>query len=594
MTDHDEAPPRVEQALAGAWYGGGLPEVLQVIVEGVAKVAGFGVAALNVLRDPQEFEIVAVAGDQPGVRELVGTVTPRWRIEAEVAASEDWGALKFVPHQRLSPDLQAAWIPDLVPLDGVDAWHPLDMLLAPLCNEQGEWIGVLSVDLPEGGRRPDPERRRVLELYAEQAARALERALERERLNEQIRLADAARSIVRSASARLGPDQLLHETEPTILEAFRAQSMWLHVFDDPTEPGSGTARPSIRTTRVPARLIAIAERAANRAWREQRTAILSRSRPTDLIGETETAEVLAFIEGLGLSSVMLVPLGVGQECVGNLALTRDGSHGLWTPAEASAALEIGRDLGGAILNARNFERDQRLVDQLRAVDAYKSQLIAMVAHEFKNPLTMIVGHLELLEDRHREEGAPEDPSFAAISRGADRLNALVEQLLELRRVSDPARPRTVEAVDLNERVRDAVDVLTVQARSHAQDLTAVYAPDPVRIAGSAVELDVVCVNLLSNALKYTPDGGAIRVVVGIEDGVAVVRFIDNGLGIDEADQPRLFEEFFRTNNVEALNRPGTGLGLSIVAKVVERHEGTIAVSSEPGRGSEFVVRLPLR
>lgn len=594
MSDDDNAV-RVDHALARAWQVSGLDEALQVIVEGASKVAGFGAAALNVIRENDEFEIVAVAGDQPGIPELIGTRTPRSQFEQELASAQDWGLLKFVPHDRLSVNVAPVWVPDFVPLDGAGAWHPLDLLLAPLCDADGAWLGVLSVDLPEDGRRPDAERRRVLTLYAEQAAHALERALEREQLNEKVRLTVAARRIIRSAGARLDLDQLLERVEPTILEAFDAQGMWLHIFADLTDPGD-MATPAIDTgtTQVPANLTALTERVALRAWREQRTAVFSRTRSTDLLDAREADTLLDYLEEETVqSSLMLVPLGVGPHCAGNLVLTRDGNHGLWNSAEREAALDIGHDLGGAILTARNFERDQRVVDKLRAVDRYKSQLIATVAHEFRNPLTTIVGHLELLEEGRRSTGEPEDPSFAAIARGAERLTTLVDQLLELRRVTEPTKPDKVELVDLSQRVRDSIDLLAVQARSRSHQLTATYAAEPILVAGSADELDTVCLNLLSNALKYTVDGGTIRVEVFVEGAEGVIRFIDNGLGINPADKARLFEEFFRSHNSEALNRPGTGLGLAIVARVLERHGGSISVNSELGRGSEFVVRLPL-
>ena len=152
---------------------------LQFIAEGVTELAGFEVAAISVVRDGM-LHTVAVAGDDGAGEELSDNQTPVQALLAELENAEDWGAFKFVPHEREGSHLTAyQWIPDLDVADGPDAWHPHDLLCSLLTDADGELRGVLSIDVPRDGRRPGPEQRRILELYARQAERAVITALER-------------------------------------------------------------------------------------------------------------------------------------------------------------------------------------------------------------------------------------------------------------------------------------------------------------------------------------------------------------------------------------------------------------------------------
>ena len=145
-----------------------LDATLQAVVDGVVEAVGFGVAAVNYVRPDGAFEIVAVAGSDEARAALLGTVSPADAYDEEFARADHWGALRFVPHDRL-PEQVAGWVPDVAASDAPDAWHPLDALFAPLHAISGEVVGVLSVDLPADGRRPGPLQRELLEMFAGQA-----------------------------------------------------------------------------------------------------------------------------------------------------------------------------------------------------------------------------------------------------------------------------------------------------------------------------------------------------------------------------------------------------------------------------------------
>ncbi len=160
-------------------------EVLQSVVDGVVEGLGFGVAVVNLLHEDGTLEVVAVAGSEEASQELLGRRSPLEEFDAEFAVAEQWGGLRFVPHDRLPDDGVAGWVPpaDLAPVsDDPDAWHPLDALFAPLTAPSGALVGMLSVDLPQGGRRPNGLQRELLEMFATQAGIAVDNARLAERL----------------------------------------------------------------------------------------------------------------------------------------------------------------------------------------------------------------------------------------------------------------------------------------------------------------------------------------------------------------------------------------------------------------------------
>jgi signal transduction histidine kinase len=581
----------LDQPFTDNWSRTVFGEGLQLIAEGVTELVGFGVAVVSIVRNDQ-LEVVAVAGDEKVRSEIHGTRTPINTLQAELDKADSWGLMQFVPHERLNDEVLATgWVPDIEPLDVPDAWHPLDLLIAPLYGSDGELLGTMAIDLPIDGRRPGPEKRRMLEKYAAQAGRAVITAVERERLAEQMRLATAARTIVRGASAQLSLDKLLEAVQPALVQGFGASGMWIETFDEVGGGGILYAGDGSRLT-MPPQLMQLAERAAHRCWSTQKAEVVSADRP--LSSELDGAErdvVLDFLAGIGVSSALFAPLGAGTECLGNMVLTRDAGLPDWTEVEMSAALDLGHDLGRAILNARTYEREHELVQELRALDIYKSQLIATVSHELKNPLTSIVGHLEMLEQ------APDlDPlalsSVAAMERAAGRLSRVINDLLLLSRVDDPATPVVAVPVDLRTVLEDVLDVNAVSARNKELSIRVDAPTSPVCALGDHDELDRVCANLISNAIKYTPAGRSVTVTLDQIGDRVIFSCADEGIGISAEDQELLFSEFFRSANPEAYSQPGTGLGLAIVQRIVQRHDGRITVDSELGKGSTFTVELP--
>ncbi|HEY0774406.1 MAG TPA: ATP-binding protein [Nocardioidaceae bacterium] len=574
--------------------GEDLASVLQSLVDGVADVTGFAVAAVSYLHPDRHLEVVAVAGDDAARDQLIGVRTLVDEISDEFEIADHWGMLRFVPHERLNGETGRGWIPDVAPLDVPDAWHPEDALLAPLPAPTGEMVGLLSVDLPRDGLRPGQFAREALEMYAAQAGIAISNAQQRERLREEVRLAAVVRDVVQSAGKALDLGEVIDACVDPIVRGLRCDALWVRAFEGEGEvPGRGRGAIHGSPRLVPPdEIVALAGRLAEQGWATRRAVVLPGTyhAPADHVTEDEVRLTLDFVGQSGCRSVLLAPMGAGPECLGYLVLGRADESTTWTAEEITAALEIGRDLGRAVLHARLFEREHQLVDELRQLDRYKTEMISTLAHELKNPLTAIIGHLELLETA--EDGRLTDRSLAAIERGATRLSDLVEDLLVLSKVGDPHRALVPVPVDLADVVNNAAELLEAAATKQGVHLDLVGTGEKVSAYGDAAELDRVVGNLLGNAVKFSPAGGTVTCSVEAVDGSVVLRCTDQGIGISPADQANLFTEFFRSTNPTALEIPGTGLGLTIVKRIVERHQGTIGLDSEVGRGTTFTVTLP--
>jgi signal transduction histidine kinase len=592
-----EAPVAAVMALDEStnWADGTTHEALLVIAEGITQLAGFDVAAVSVVRDSQHMQVMAVAGSDEARDILLGTFTPITRLMEELEHAEDWGMFQFVPHENLDPESESwGWVPDFEPVAGPDAWHPLDLLVAPLYGPNGELRGTLSIDCPTDGRRPDEAHRRILNRYAEQAARALYIAVEREAFAEQVRVLSATRDVVRNAARERNIGVMLDKIQPALVEGFRSLGSWIHTVD---EDGHGLG--AIYTgdgarVEMPQHLVTLAERAATDSWRAQQVGLVSRHIPRDpavsKVSEPEFQEILRFLEGIGVGSLLFVPVGAGRECLGSLVLTRALGDAEWTPAEIDAALEVGRDLGRAVLNARALDRERELVRELKALDDYKTKLIATLSHELKSPLAAMLANIEYLEQTV-DLGQDALAVLAAVDRGAVRLVRVVEDLLLLAKVGDPHLPLLTRPVNLPDVVDDVVNLASIADQRRVK-VSLDGEAGQLNAVGDPAELDIMVTNLLSNAIKYSAPDSVVTVTLSRDDAWIVLSCEDKGIGIAPADRSQLFREFFRSELPEVKAQAGTGLGLTIVDRIVTRHLGRIEVESVLGRGSTFRVYLP--
>jgi len=232
------------------------------------------------------------------------------------------------------------------------------------------------------------------------------------------------------------------------------------------------------------------------------------------------------------------------------------------------------------------------VTRLRQADRYRSEFVANVSHELRTPATAIAGYAEtLLEDRDSLDPYVVD-MVEVIYRNARRLTALFEDLLTLARLDARQGPLPMGSLALGPVLTEAIDKMQVLA-AEKQIHFEVFLPSDVRVRGNRDAMGHIMSNLVSNAVKYSFDGGAVTVRAQRRDRWMLVEVIDVGIGIDPVHQERIFERFYRVDRGRSRAAGGTGLGLAIVKKLVDAMGAAIEVRSRPGRGSIFRLLLEI-
>ncbi len=274
---------------------------------------------------------------------------------------------------------------------------------------------------------------------------------------------------------------------------------------------------------------------------------------------------------------------------------------LMSPAESVAAglddvLRVGVFVLVALLTSSLLNSERRAQEQVAAALRERRELMSSIAHDLRSPLAVIQGNAQIVQRlMEASSSRQEDPSahrVLAIERAARQISSQVDELLDTARLEDgqtlDLNPAPVNLVDVVERL---VLTLTDGAREHA---IAFDTAEPELIGDwDAARITRVLDNLLTNALKYSPSGAEVRVVVTRVDEWAVVEVSDQGIGIPAQDVPHIFERFHRGQNVGRAAAAGSGVGLASARHIVEQHGGRITVRSEEGAGSTFCVYLPL-
>jgi two-component system OmpR family sensor kinase len=248
--------------------------------------------------------------------------------------------------------------------------------------------------------------------------------------------------------------------------------------------------------------------------------------------------------------------------------------------------EIGR-LGHA-LNTMLSKIESAFAERQRSEDRLR-RFVADASHELRTPLTSIRGYAELF--RRGAATRPDDlaKAMSRIEEEAARMGVLVEELLLLARL-DQGRPLEVQPIDLSALATDAVADARVVEPQRTVDLDI---DGTVVVNGDAVRLRQVLDNLLTNVRTHTPVTAAAVVRVRSDDGTAVIEVEDHGPGMDEDQQARAFERFYRIDPSRSRDSGGVGLGLSIVSAIVEAHGGKVSLESTPGEGATFRIELPV-
>ena len=222
----------------------------------------------------------------------------------------------------------------------------------------------------------------------------------------------------------------------------------------------------------------------------------------------------------------------------------------------------------------------------------RQEFVANVSHELRTPLTAIKGYVEALQDEGWDESSRAFKFLKIIERHTERMDKIVSDLLLLSELDVKDRVIKKEPIDLASLVQSSLELVRPLARSKQIDLEVELSPAVPTLYGDAEKFGQVLVNLLQNAITYTPEKGRVKIQAQSVLGGVEIHVIDNGIGIPKEEIPRIFERFYRVDKGRSREEGGTGLGLSIVKQIVESHGGTVWVESEVGKGSRFTIFLP--
>ena len=227
------------------------------------------------------------------------------------------------------------------------------------------------------------------------------------------------------------------------------------------------------------------------------------------------------------------------------------------------------------------------------LDNIQKEFVADVSHELKTPITSIMGYADtLLEGGYDEE--TKIKFLNVISSESRRMARLVTDLLTLSRYDSNKKKTKKELFDLGELVKKSQEKLAIEIKKKNHDVKCFVTADVPPVYADKDDIERVVLNILSNSIKYTKDGGEIKIYVGFVYTDAYIKIIDNGYGIPEEDLSRIFERFYRVDKARTRELGGSGLGLSIAKEILDKNGGSIDIKSEVGKGTEVVIRIPTK
>ena len=304
-------------------------------------------------------------------------------------------------------------------------------------------------------------------------------------------------------------------------------------------------------------------------------------------------------EALGFENALLCPLISGERVLGVMGIHDKKSREGFTDEDEEVLAAIGRQAGAAIERAslyqetkRHLEELERAHEELKVLDKMKSDFVSTVSHELRSPLAVIEGFAKTLVAHFDElDRATERESLEIILSKSMALERLIENILDMSCIEEGRLEVRREKVDLGQICKQ---VCSEQARTSTAHRFRIAVPDSLPpVIADKEKVEVALVNLMGNAIKYSPGGGLITMVIAPNDREAKVMVKDEGIGIPPDQLGKIFDRFYQVESGETRAYPGSGLGLYITRELVEAMGGTIQVESKPGKGSTFIFTLPL-
>ncbi len=293
---------------------------------------------------------------------------------------------------------------------------------------------------------------------------------------------------------------------------------------------------------------------------------------------------------------IIVPIGLGDQEIGMIYVVTIDRPRVWADSEIQAVERVAAFLAQFIVEQTYRDQQNEHVERLEQHNVQKSNFVATVSHELRTPLTSIIGYLEVMRDGYAGElTGVQTQILDMLDRNASRLLNLIKDLLMINQGERGGGTSKYTDVSMRAVIADAVVEVSSMANRASVQLKIDASTDAAIVRGDVEQLKSVVINAISNAIKFSHEGGVVAISCTLDTDRHIVQFIcqDNGIGIPESDQSELFTRFFRATNAASLFIPGTGLGLSIVKQIVDQHDGKVKLSSVEGEGTTVIVELPL-
>lgn len=292
-------------------------------------------------------------------------------------------------------------------------------------------------------------------------------------------------------------------------------------------------------------------------------------------------------------SILGVPLKIKNQVIGVMELLNKVGESGFTQEDIQIATTLAAQAAVAIENTRLVKDTQQAYEELAELDRLKSEFVNIASHELRTPLAVILGYASFLRDR---VGKEESEQLEIVLSSAMKLRNLIDDMMNLRHVKDNDLQLQLSIFSMLELVKEVLlefqtliiaKSLRVKVQLHEGD------DDPVNIEADRQKVYLIIANLISNAIKFTPENGFVLVSLGRRGGYIYLQIADTGIGISEEQHEKIFEDFYQVERTLTRRFEGIGLGLPIVKGMVEVHKGKITVESVEGRGSQFTVILPV-
>ena len=521
------------------------------------------------LADPEGQWLQAVASTE--------TEEPLEAIRVPIGPAGGGLAQAYLTHQPIIWDGQAE-VPEGLrlkpPYDRIEAFRSRVFAIMPLVIKDHA-IGILAAERKQSRGRFDPATLEPLQLLATQAALASEHsrlyAAAQPVLRRSLQLTEVYPAFALAVKALLAYDRI-----GVVVPEGEQLVMALSVAEPPLASWQGESWPQTEGTAG--------------GW------VLAQKKPRvvrDLATEQQAFSDDKFMVQEGIRSTLMLPLLAGEEAVGFFFLD-SRTPSAYTERDLELLDPMVQQLALAIQNTRLLKEIEEKGRQLEIASKHKSQFLANMSHELRTPLNAIVGYTELILDNIYGE-VPEKirDALKRMDKNGRHLLGLINDVLDLSKIEAGPLMLALTDYSMREVVQTAVTAVESLAAEKKLALKVGVPADLPRARGDERRITQVLLNLAGNAIKFT-EAGEVRVEVTASDGVFLVSVADTGLGIDKADQQKIFEEFQQAEGSSTWKKGGTGLGLSIAKHIIELQGGRIWVESSPGQGSTFRFTLPVR